>query len=59
MEDRFKLDYCYTCGNITMFAYKGIEGSWDKEAKLLKYMNKEYQGDWRKLMIPNYSLWKI
>lgn len=45
MEDRFKLDYCYTCGNITMFAYKGIEGSWDEEAKLLKYMNKEYQGD--------------
>lgn len=49
MEDKFKLDYCYKCGNITVFAYKGIEGSWDEEAKLLKYMNKEYQGDWRKI----------
>lgn len=31
MDDKFKLDYCYKCGNITVFAYKGIEGSWDEE----------------------------
>ena len=49
MEDRFKLDYCYTCGDITVFAYKGEEGSWNKETQLLKYKNKEYQGDWRKI----------
>lgn len=23
MEDKFKLDYCYICGSITVFAYKG------------------------------------
>ena len=22
MEDKFKLDYCYICGDITVFAYK-------------------------------------
>ena len=31
MEDKFKLDYCYICGSITVFAYKRVEGSWDKE----------------------------
>lgn len=49
MKNKFKLDYCYTCGKITVFAYKGVEGSWDKETQLLKYNNKEYQGDWRKI----------
>lgn len=49
MEDKFKLDYCYICGSITVFAYKGVEGSWDKETQLLKYNNKEYRGDWREI----------
>jgi len=31
MEDKFKLDYQYKCDNLIVFAYKGIEGSWDKE----------------------------
>ena len=43
MENKFKLDYCYTYGDITVFAYKGTEGSWNKETKLLKYGNKECQ----------------
>lgn len=49
MEDKFKLDYCYICRDITVFAYKGEEGSWNKETQLLKYKNKEYQCDWRKI----------
>lgn len=49
MDDKFKLDYCYKCGNITVFAYKGIEGSLDKETQLLKYRNKEYQLSCKKI----------
>lgn len=49
MESKFKLDYQYKCGNLIVFAYKGTEGSWNEETKLLKYGNKEYQCSARKI----------
>lgn len=56
MEDRFKLDYCYTCGDITVLAYKGTEGSLNKETKILKYGTRNISVIGENLIFQSYLL---